>query len=267
VLYERAIGALPTIWPDVERDAQLGQVLRSNAATLTGRAGVNGWQSAAQALLWRTGISLAAWGLVHPAMRHWEQVASDARRHLGPDDPYTLAARGNAADCRLEAGDPRGAAVALEQLLADHSRVRGPDHPDTLTTRSHLARCRGRAGDLAGAVGAFGRLLADCLRVLGPTTRERSVLAATSPTGPARPGPRPAQSRRSSGCWPTACGYWALIIGTHTARVNLARCYSRAGNVAGSAAMDEQALADRLQDLGPDNPETLLLRHNPGFHR
>jgi tetratricopeptide (TPR) repeat protein len=267
-LHEVATGALLTIWPDVERDAQLGQVLRSNVATLTARAGVNGWHSAARRLRWRTGLSLEAWGLVRPAIRHWEQVASDACRHLGPDDPYTLAARGNAAACRVDAGDPRGASEALERLLGDYSRVLGPDHSNTLTTRSHLAGCRGRVGDLAGAIGAFEQLLDDCLRVLGPdgpgTLGTRGNLAywtgeAGDPVG-------------AVGAFEQLLDDCLRVLGpdhpyTHSARVNLARCYAQAGNVARSAAMEEQALADRLRDLGPDNPETFLLRHNIAWSR
>ncbi|GAA1229996.1 FxSxx-COOH system tetratricopeptide repeat protein [Pseudonocardia alaniniphila] len=268
VLHEIATGALLTIWPDVERDAQLGQVLRSNVTTLMARAGLNVWHSLAQTLRWRTGLSLQAWGLVRPAIRHWEQVASDACQHLGPDHPYTLAARGNAAACRLEAGDPRGASEALEKLLDDYSRVLGPDHSNTLTTRSHLADCRGHVGDLAGAVGAFEQLLDDCSRVLGPddpgTLVARGNLAywtgeAGNPLGAIE-------------VFEPLLADCLRVLGpdhphTHTARVNLARCYSQTGNVARSAAMEEQALADLLRDLGPDNPETFLLRHNIAWSR
>ncbi|MGH3985454.1 MAG: tetratricopeptide repeat protein [Pseudonocardiaceae bacterium] len=49
---------------------------------------------------------------------------------------------------RGEAGDPAGAAAALEQLLADVLRVLGPDHPDTLATRHNLAYWRERRDEV-----------------------------------------------------------------------------------------------------------------------
>ena len=72
---------------------------------------------------------------------------------LGPDHPDTLITRSNLAYWRGKAGDPAGAAAALEELLTDQLRVLGPDHPDTLITRSNLAYWRGKAGDPAGADG------------------------------------------------------------------------------------------------------------------
>lgn len=268
VLYEVAAGALLTSWPENERDIRLGQVLRSNATTMTDRPGVDRMRPGFRALLWRTGTSLRDWGLADAAMRHWEQMAAEAGRHLGPDDPSTLAIRGSAADARGEAGDHAGAAVAFEQLLTDHLRVLGPDHEDTLTTRNNLARCRGRSGDLAGAAAAFAQLLVDCRRVLGPddplTLGVRGNLAywrgeAGDPVG-------------AAGAFEELLADCLRVLGpdhphTHSARLNLARWYGLAGNRAGGAAVSEQVLSDRLRDLGPDNPETLLARHNVAYSR
>ncbi|MEO6701640.1 MAG: hypothetical protein ABIP57_09080, partial [Jatrophihabitantaceae bacterium] len=57
---------------------------------------------------------------------------------LGSDHPDTLATRHNLARWRGVAGDPGGAAAALERLLVDRLRVLGSDHPDTLATRHNL---------------------------------------------------------------------------------------------------------------------------------
>jgi len=67
-----------------------------------------------------------------------------------------------------EAGDPAGAAHALQELLTDQIRILGPDHPDTLTTRNNLAEYRAQAGDPESALATFRELVGDQIRVLGP---------------------------------------------------------------------------------------------------
>ncbi|GAA2352358.1 hypothetical protein Cme02nite_26170 [Catellatospora methionotrophica] len=80
----------------------------------------------------------------------FEQLLDDLLWVLGPDHRDTLTTRSELAYWRGRAGDPAGAAAALEQVLDDRLRVLGPDHPDTLTTRANLARSLGQAGDPAG---------------------------------------------------------------------------------------------------------------------
>jgi hypothetical protein len=98
----------------------------------------------------------------------WAAWLPTFTEQLGPDHPNTLTTRHNLAHWRGEAGDPAGAAAALEQLLDDYLRRLGPDHPNTLTTRHNLAYWRGEAGDPVGAAAALEQLLDDRLRVLGP---------------------------------------------------------------------------------------------------
>ncbi len=47
---------------------------------------------------------------------------------------------------------------------------------------------------------------------------------------------------------------------TLTARSNLAHWRGESGDVAGAAAALEELLADRLRVLGPDHPDTLIIR-------
>jgi hypothetical protein len=167
-LVQTAAGALEQIWPDIERDPPLGQLLRANTTALTQRSATALWQPEGHPVLWRAGRSLGDSGLVSAAVGYWRQLTHTAEHMLGPDHPDTLTTRGNLARWRGEAGDASGAAAAFEQLLADRMRVLGPDHPHTLTTRGNLAYWRGEAGDASGAAAAFEQLLADYLRVLGP---------------------------------------------------------------------------------------------------
>ena len=53
---------------------------------------------------------------------------------------------------RGRAGDPAGAAAALQDLLTDQLRVLGPDHPHTLTARNNLATWRRAAGQAENTV-------------------------------------------------------------------------------------------------------------------
>ncbi|MFJ8086214.1 tetratricopeptide repeat protein [Streptomyces sp. NPDC096205] len=73
-----------------------------------------------------------------------EQAVTDAERILGPDHRDTLTARGNLADCYLEAGRTGEAISLAEQVVTDCEALLGEDHPGTLTTRANLVRCTGR---------------------------------------------------------------------------------------------------------------------------
>ena len=140
-----AADAVVQAWPVVERDTDLGRVLRDCTASLKDRHGPLLWAPDAHPLLFRAGRSIGECGLVHAATRYWAELASNAVDALGPDHPDTLSTRHNLARWRGEAGDPTGAATAFEQLLTDQLRVLGPDHPHTMTTRSNLAYWHSKA--------------------------------------------------------------------------------------------------------------------------
>jgi hypothetical protein len=212
--------ALLAAWPDVERDTELAQALRSSTGTLASLAGAELWQPDGHAVLFRAGTSLGEARLVTAAAAYFQDLQAAALSHLGPDHPHTLATRHDLAYWRGAAGDAAGAAAAFEELLADRLRVLGPDHPYTLTTRHNLAYMRRQAGDAAGAAAAaFEELLADQLRVLGPDHPD-----------------------------------------TLATRAGLAMLRGEAGDAAGAAAAFEELLADRLRVLGPDHPDTLATR-------
>ena len=140
-----AADAVVQAWPDVERDTDLGRVLRDCTASLKDRYDPLLWAPDAHPLLFRAGRSIGECGLVHAATSCWAELASNAVDALGPDHPDTLSIRSNLAYWRGEAGDPTGAATAVEQLLTDYLRVLGPDHPDTLSTRNNLAYWHSKA--------------------------------------------------------------------------------------------------------------------------
>ncbi|MEV7046719.1 tetratricopeptide repeat protein [Amycolatopsis sp. NPDC051061] len=247
-----AANALERIWPKIGRDTALEQLLRANTDSLADIAGENLWAPRGHPVLFQAGNSLGETGLVAEARDYFRQLHTTATQQLGPDHPDTLTTRDSLARWQGEAGDPAGAAAALEEVLADRLRVLGPDHPDTLNARDSLARWRGWAGDPIGAAAAFEELVADRLRVLGPDHPEiliaRGNLAywrgeAGDPAGAAAAFEELIADR-------------LRVLGpdhpeTLNARGNLARWRGEAGDPAGAVTAFEELIADHSRVLGP----------------
>ncbi|MFG2317676.1 tetratricopeptide repeat protein [Streptomyces tendae] len=258
-----AADALLTAWPEIERDTNLAQALRTNADALARHAHDALYRPDAHPMLYRTGRSLGESGQVAAALHHFDHLTTTALGRLGPDHPDTLSARNHLASWRGQAGDAAGAAEAFADLLADRERVLGPDHPNTLTTRSNLATMRGRAGDAAGAAEAFADLLADRERVLGPdhpdTLTTRNNLASWRG--------RAGDAAGAAEAFADLLADWVRVLGpehpdTLTTRSNLATMRGEAGDAAGAAEAFADLLADRERVLGPDHPDTLTTRNN-----
>jgi hypothetical protein len=79
-----------------------------------------------------------------------ERIVLTYERVLGPEHPYTPAARGHLAYRAEEAGDAAGARGQYAALLPVYERVLGPEHPDTLATRNNLAYWTRQAGSGSG---------------------------------------------------------------------------------------------------------------------
>ncbi|NUS17259.1 MAG: tetratricopeptide repeat protein [Streptomyces sp.] len=262
-----AADALMAVWPDVERDTAFAHALRACTAALVSYTEEgNGhtqclYGSDAHPVLYRAGRSLGESGQVTAAMVHFEQLATTARNHLGPDHPDCFTARDSFAHWRGEAGDAAGAAEALGELLDDRLRVLGPDHPGTLSTRGYLAWWQGETGDAARAVEAFAALLDDRRRVLGPdhpsTLATRGSLARWRGVSGDVAGAAEANAELLNDR--------VRVLGpdhpsTLATRNNLARWRGEAGDAAGAAEANAELLNDQLRVLGPDHPNTLTTR-------
>jgi hypothetical protein len=260
--FTRAIGdALVSLWPTVESDARLAQVLRANADALRVNSGRHLWSPNGHRLLFREGESLGDSGLAAAAAEYHRQLFTAADRYLGSDHRDTLAARRELARWQGEAGHPASAATAFAPLLEDLVRMLGFDHPDTLKTRGHLGYWKRKAGDLAGAVTAYEALLTDTVRVLGPnhpdTLSVRANLAhwrgeAGDPAGAA-----------------TAIHTLLIdldrILGPNSLqtlwnRGNLAHWQGETGDPIGARDSFQDLLTDHLRALGPQHPHTLQTR-------
>jgi Tetratricopeptide repeat len=255
--------ALLEVWPDPEKDPAWAAILRANSIVL-----YRNWPELladreAKIVLYRIGRSLAETANLSAGNKFGAQMLADCLRVLGPDHPDTLVTRHNLASWRGQAGDPAGAAAALEDLLADQLRILAPDDPDTLTIRHDLAYWRAQAGDRAAAAAALEDLLADQLRVLGPdhpgTLATRHDLASWR-----------GQAGDPAGAAAALEDLLAVQLrvlspdhlGALATRHDLASWRGQAGDPAGAAAALEDLLADLLRVLSPDHPYALTTRYS-----
>ncbi|MEE1931261.1 tetratricopeptide repeat protein [Streptomyces sp. TRM 70351] len=258
-----AADALVAVWPDIERDTDFAQVLRTNADALTRHADDALYWPDAHVVLLRVGRSLGDSGQVTAANGYFEHLADTTCSRLGPDHPDTLITRNELATMRGRAGDAAGAAQAFTDLLEDTVRVLGSDHPDTFITRNNLAIMRGEVGDAAGAAQALADLLEHEVRVLGPdhpdTLTTRNNLAGWR--GEAGDAAGAAQA------FTDLLERMARVLGpdhlnTLTTRNNLAGWRGEAGDAAGAAQAFTDLLERMVRVLGPDHPNTLTTRNN-----
>ncbi|MDX2644311.1 tetratricopeptide repeat protein [Streptomyces sp. PA03-1a] len=260
-LARAAADALLAAWPEIERDIDLAQALRSSAATLARRTSDELWQPTVHEIIFRAGDSLGEAGLAADAVAYFRHAVDQAARMLGPDHPSTLRARYALGRSRGESGDFAGAADSQRELLADRLRVLGPDHPDTLGTRASLAFWRGHGGDPAGAAADTHAVIADMVRVLGPG--HTSTLSARHNL---------ADWQGKSGDPAGAAEAYAELLtdslrvlgpdhfDTLDTRRNLAYWRGRAGAAAEAAAALELVAADYSRVLGPHHPDTMHAR-------
>ncbi|MFF9481690.1 FxSxx-COOH system tetratricopeptide repeat protein [Streptomyces sp. NPDC014733] len=262
-LARTAADALTAAWPVVERDTELTQALRANTDTLSRHAADALYRSRIHPVLYRAGTSVGESGQVAAAYEHFQHLAAEATRRLGPDHLDTLSCRAHIAHWQGEAGNVAGAAGAVAELLDDMLRVLGPDHPHTLATRSGAAHWRGKTGDAAGAAAAFAELLDDRERVLG---RDHPHTLMTR-NGVARwrgeAGDVAGAGRASAELLDDA----VRVLGpdhphTRAIRMDVARWRGEAGDVAEAGTASAEWLDDALRVWGPDHPNTLTARAN-----
>ncbi|MFB7359473.1 tetratricopeptide repeat protein [Streptomyces gardneri] len=258
-----AADALLATWPDIERDTDLAQVLRTNTGALARQAEDALYRREAHAVLHRFGSSIGASGQVTTAVNQFQYLADTSRRRLGEDHIDTFIMRSNLASSWGQAGDPGAAVQALVDLLPDEIRVLGKNHRETLMTRSNLAHWRGQAGDVAGAVQAFADLLPDRIRALGKNH------------------PDTLGTRNSLASWRGEVGDAAgaaqafadlltdriRVLGedhpdTLVTRNNLASYTGKAGDTAGALQAFTDLLTYHIRVLGEDHPDTLAVRNN-----
>lgn len=253
-----AAKALLSVWPHVERDSHLAQVLRANADRLQLNNHDAVWTSGAYPALFRAGVSLGEAGLLGAAIDYWQDLYDAACEHLGPLHPDTLSARFNLARYRGRAGNAAVAVDAFEKLLPDRVEALGPFHPDTLSTRHYLARYRGEAGDPGLARAGLARLLPDRARVLGPDHPDTLITRSSLALWEGEAGDAVGAADAFEQLLPDV----QRVLGpdhpvTLDVRTHAIWWRGVAGDAAGAARGFERLLPDVVRVLGPDHPETL----------
>lgn len=260
--------ALLLIWPEVEKDLLLGQIMRANADAVVAAGTEHLWGPDTHSLVFRSGTSRGESGLVAEAAAYFRELAAAAADRLGPEHPQVLAARHQLAHWSGEAGNAAGAVAAFRNLLADRMRVLGAGHLDTLATRDSLARWLGESSDPAGAADALAEALTEYWRVLGQdhpvafTTRHHLAYWRARAGDPA--GAATALEELLADCWRTPV---TGQVETLAIRRDLAYCYGRSGDAVRAVVTLEDLVADSLRQLGPDSPEVLTTRNNLAYWR
>ncbi|MFI0469160.1 tetratricopeptide repeat protein [Saccharopolyspora sp. 5N102] len=258
-----AANALHEVWPIIERDRALGQVLRTNTDALRHVAETHLWQPQVHQVFFRAGKSLGDTGLAAAAADYFQHLHTTGVERLGPDHPDTLTARGNAAHWRGETGDLAAAVTGLEQVMSDQSRVLGLEHPDTLATRHRLILWQRTAGKTLGTVNGLEQLLADRMRVLGAyhpdTLATRSSLAGTLSITQS--------SEQRDAVLKRLLADRIRVLGpdhrdTLSTRSNIAFWRGEVGDPAGALCGLVEVLTDQMRVLGPEHRDTLATLGN-----
>lgn len=261
-----AAEALMSVWPEIERDTALAQVLRANAEALQSLAEDSLWQPEPHPLLLCIGRSLGETGQVTAARDYFSRLVDTSMGRLGPDDPYTLNSRRSLAWWRGEAGDAIGAVAELSSLLLPQQQLLGPDHPDTLRTRSSLGHWQRYSGDTSDAVTTFANLLADQRRLLGADHTDTLVTRHDLAHCQARNGDFTAGANALRELLPLlqerlGTDHPTTLLTRH----DLAFWQGKAsGNTAHAVKELVQLLPDMERALGPDHHHAQITRSNLG---
>jgi len=256
---QAAADALLAVWPDPDyTDPALADSLRASTTALAACSGDALWHPDGHPVLYRAGNSMLDAGLHTEAIAHWQQVAADSVRILGPVHPDTLTAQANLASSYWQAGRTAHAITLGELVADDMARILGPEHPDTLTAQANLASSYQEAGRTADAI-TLGELVADDMaRILGP--EHPSTLAAQGILTLSYE-----QARRTAYAITIeerVAADRARILGpehprTLTAQGILAATYCQARRTADAISLGERVADDMARILGPEHPSTL----------
>jgi hypothetical protein len=258
--------ALVEIWPEVERDRTLADVLRSNSTALINRDTTALWGTTAHPLLFRVGRSLGEAGLVTDAVAYFDLFQGDCRRRLGTDHLATLISRRELSSWQGESGDAHGASRSLDRLVDDFRGRLGSHHPETLTTRMAQVVWQGEAGDFAGAAENGEHVVTDLTDVLGPDDLQTLDARALVAFWTGHAGDPGAALRITSELLPD---YFRVLAPGHprilSTRHNLAHRQGAAGNPAAAVTSTAELLIDDVRVLGPDHFDTLDTHRNLAY--
>jgi len=195
-------------------------------------------------------------------LRRWRLWLPRVEDIFGPDNPETLAARGNIAYWTGQCGDAREALRLFQALLPDQERALGPDYPNTLITRNNIAGFTGKS-DAREALRLFQALLPDQARVLGPDHPDTLTTRNSIANCLGECGANWIALQQLNALLPDR----ERVLGpdhsaTLTTRGNIAAWTGQCGDVREALRLFQALLPDRERVLGPDHPDTLATRNS-----
>ncbi|SIO90186.1 FxSxx-COOH system tetratricopeptide repeat protein [Nocardiopsis sp. JB363] len=262
--------ALLEVWPEIERNTTLVQLLRANTTALKSHGApptesTRGWlwETGGHIVLFRFGVSLGQTGQVEHTVKYWEDMVAETQKRMGNKHPSALIARANLAYWVGISGKPSESVTMFQDLLTDQLRTLGPDHESTLMTLANLANMIGRKGNLYAALDGFKQVLIKQENILGPNhSYTFSTLANIASTC------------RQLGRFSEALNVYKRLIRempkvlgldhpeTLSTRANYAYWHGETGDPTRAASLSEELLPDQLRVLGPNHPDTLTTRAN-----
>ncbi|WP_433368236.1 tetratricopeptide repeat protein [Actinoplanes sp. CA-142083] len=255
-----AADALLVLWPDVEADTEMVDMLRANTEALLRNGSDAIWAEGLHPVVFRAGNSLSHQGLLPAATTFWESLLPVASGRLGSDHADTLTITNNLLWAYGRGGDPDRALTGFRDLLALRVRVLGPDHENTLATRHAVATWQDATGDHPGAAAAMRSLVSDYERTLGPDHRDtlNTRIALVEILGPADPAAAVAELR------PLLDDFRRVLGADHPevleVEVELASWLAEAGDFDEALSRVDRLLDDYDRVLGPAHHDTLTLR-------
>ncbi|MBT2421601.1 toll/interleukin-1 receptor domain-containing protein [Streptomyces sp. ISL-22] len=261
--------ALADVWPHMDRDPVLAQVLRTNTTALTGHCGDALHRERVFPVLNLFGHSLGHAGQAAAARDYFRRLAQAATEALGPDHADLLEVRTGLAMWTGEAGDDAGALAAYDALIADGERLNGRDAESTLLLRARRVWWLGRTGAYQAAVETCAELLPVMQHVLGeehPATLSLEQVHAhwqwhaPEPTGQDLAGYRNRAGRAKQVFGPDHPV-------TFSARSSLAHALERDGAVEEAVTVYAELVDDMQRALGAKDPRTLNVRRGAAAAR
>ncbi|MGW3162167.1 tetratricopeptide repeat protein [Streptomyces sp. NPDC001142] len=191
----------------------------------------------------------------------WSQRLSQTP---GPESPFTLRARQQAAYWAGRAGSYSRAHAMHEAVLADQLRVfEDPEHPDILESRHRIAYATGQMGRFAEAVELHEAVLGAQTRVFGADDRRTMETRHHIAYWTGRGGAMAEGLRRHEELLPQQL----RVLGpTHKdvleSRHYIAYWYGRLGRPEEALAMHAELLRDRVAAYGEDHEQVIFSRMN-----
>jgi tetratricopeptide (TPR) repeat protein len=255
-----AADALLAAWPEVERDADLVELLRANAEALVETDDEALWASGVHQVVFRAGNSLPHQGLLPAAVTYWEHLLPIAAARLGAEHPDTLIVRNNLLWAYGRAGDPAKALAGFRDLLEVRRRVLGDDDPNTLATRHAIATWQDASGDQEGAAEGLRSLIADYEHALGADHRDtlNTRVALVEIVGPADPAAAVAELRALIDDFRRVLGPDSTEV--FEVEVELTAWLGETGAYEEALSRMDRLVDDYRRVLGPTHLDTLTLR-------